>query len=282
MKVARLLTFTGFALLLAAVVLFLWKAAPIISSRLYTSSIPAAPSLSPLRTGSVPGGVPGTDALTLLPFEGTGTAPQRTSSILTSPTPEPTLTPKATGETVTVILTTSTPFASRPATATPTPVVGAVPAYLNVPVLDLKAPIVPIGIKTVTVNGTTAQMWDVPGYRAAGWHETSARLGLPGNTVLNGHNTLSGEVFRDLYKIPVGALVLVVSEEGAEFAYRVKEKYILPEAGQSLEVRLQNARYVQQTEDERLTLVTCHPYGSLTYRLIVIAVPAPASSQRGE
>ena len=140
----------------------------------------------------------------------------------------------------------------------------------------------PIGLKMVTVNSVQARMWNVPEYRAAGWHETSAYLGLPGNTVLNGHNTSAGEVFRDLYKVPVGALVMVSSEDGEEFAYRVKEKYILPEAGQPLEVRLQNARYVQETPDERLTLVTCHPYGSLANRLIIIAVPAPVTPQRGE
>ena len=40
-----------------------------------------------------------------------------------------------------------------------------------------------------------------------------------------------------------------------------------------MEVRLKNARHILPTEDERLTLVTCHPYGSLQYRLIVIAFP---------
>jgi sortase (surface protein transpeptidase) len=53
----------------------------------------------------------------------------------------------------------------------------------------------------------------------------------------------------------------------------VTEVLILPEAGQPLEVRIENAYYVLPTDDERLTLVTCHPYGSLRNRLIVIAHP---------
>jgi sortase (surface protein transpeptidase) len=53
----------------------------------------------------------------------------------------------------------------------------------------------------------------------------------------------------------------------------VSETLILPEAGQPLGVRRENARYVMPTDDERLTLVTCHPYGSLRNRLIVIARP---------
>ncbi len=43
---------------------------------------------------------------------------------------------------------------------------------------------------------------------------------------------------------------------------------------QPLEVRQANARYIQPTDDERVTLVTCHPYGSTRFRLIVIARPA--------
>jgi len=107
---------------------------------------------------------------------------------------------------------------------------------------------------------------------AAGWHETSAPLGVPGNTVLNGHNTTHGEIFRDLYTLEVGDAIIVYSGDTL-YAYAVTEILILPEGGQPLEVRIENARYILPTDDERLTLVTCHPYGSLRYRLIVIAHP---------
>jgi sortase A len=279
MKAFRLLTFAGLALLLAAVVLFLWNAAPIISSRLYTKAIPTAPNLSSLEDDNGLGSLPDVGEIALLPFESTGIAPHKTGFVPAPSLPTATPTenpPSPTPQEIESATATPTP------TPVPTPYIGEVPSLLRIPILELEAPVVPIGVKTVSVGGTTARMWDVPDYRAAGWHETSARLGVPGNTVLNGHNTLSGEVFRDLYRTPVGALVVVGTEDGEEFSYRVKEKYILPEAGQPLEVRLQNARYIQVTQDERLTLITCHPYGSLANRLIVIAQPAAPSTHRGE
>ena len=105
---------------------------------------------------------------------------------------------------------------------------------------------------------------------AAGWHETSAPLRMIGNSVLNGHNTTNGEVFRDLYTLEVGDAITVYAGD-TPHAYTVTETLLLPEAGQPLEVRLENARYAMPTDDERLTLVTCHPYGSLRYRLVVVA-----------
>ena len=121
-------------------------------------------------------------------------------------------------------------------------------------------------------NGQTQAAWAVPAMYAAGWHETSAPLGVPGNTVLNGHNTTNGEVFRDLYTLEAGDTITSYSGD-TPYTYAVTSVLILPEAGQPLEVRVENARYILPTDDERLTLVTCHPYGSLRYRLIVIAHP---------
>jgi hypothetical protein len=45
--------------------------------------------------------------------------------------------------------------------------------------------------------------------------------------------------------------------------YAVSETPILREAGQPLQIRLENARSVMPTDDERLTLVMDHPYGSM-------------------
>jgi sortase A len=276
MKTSNLLFLAGTVLLLVAVVIFAWNAVPSISSRLYTKSIPTAPPMRLPLADSKSDSLSGAGELPLLPFESAEVVPTKTAPVIPSPTPAETL--PATAQMPTQ--PSPTPVSVRSTSQAPPP--GVEPAYMRIPILELTAPVVPIGLKSITVNGTSALMWDVPDYRAVGWHETSARLGVPGNTVLNGHNTSSGEVFRDIYKIPTGALVVVESQNGEEFAYRVKEKYILPEAGQPLEVRLQNALYVQETQDERLTLVTCHPYGSLANRLIVIAVPDLPSPQRGE
>jgi sortase (surface protein transpeptidase) len=48
---------------------------------------------------------------------------------------------------------------------------------------------------------------------------------------------------------------------------------ILAEEGQEIGVRLENARWLQPSDDERLTLVTCWPQWSNTHRLIIVARP---------
>ncbi len=148
----------------------------------------------------------------------------------------------------------------------------AAPTRLHIPKLSLDAPIVPVDRSTVWVEGRQVWVWDVPDGGAVGWHAGSARLGEIGNTVLNGHNTTGGEVFRDLYRLEAGDTLTIYSElEG--YRYAVSKSLVLPEAGQPWDLRLQNASFIEPAPDERVTLVTCHPYGSLRNRLIVIAFP---------
>jgi LPXTG-site transpeptidase (sortase) family protein len=175
----------------------------------------------------------------------------------------PTLTP-----TLTAVLT-STPSPTLTPTPTPPP---AIPDRVIIPAINLDAPVVPVSWTMALVDGQKQPMWNLPETRAAGWHETSASLGVPGNTVLNGHNTANGEVFRNLYKLEPGDEIILYSGK-MTYTYAITQTLILPEAGQTLKVRIENAHYIQPTEDERLTLVTCHPYGSLRNRLIVIARP---------
>lgn len=156
-------------------------------------------------------------------------------------------------------------------TATPTPL-PAIPTRIVIPVLGVDAPVVPVSAIVTEVEGRKYSTWAVPDMYAAGWHDSSAPLGVPGNTVLNGHNTTHGEVFRELYRLQAGDSIIVYAGE-VPYTYTVSSVLMLPEAGQPIEVRLENARYILPTEDERLTLVTCHPYGSLRYRLVVIALP---------
>jgi LPXTG-site transpeptidase (sortase) family protein len=104
--------------------------------------------------------------------------------------------------------------------------------------------------------------------------------------VLAGHNTGFGEVFRDLYRLKPGDILTLYAGQ-APYVYQVSEVFVLREAGQTEQRRRRNARYVEPTTDERLTLVTCHPYGSLGHRLFVVAFPvssvepSPASDLDG-
>jgi sortase A len=139
--------------------------------------------------------------------------------------------------------------------------------------VGIDAPVVPTHWEIQEVAGAQQPVWVVPDAPYVGWHETSAPLGWPGNTVLNGHNWPENGPFRFLYKVQLGDPLILYSGPLA-FLYRVDEVLLLPEAGQPLEVRQANARSIQPTDDERVTLVTCHPYGSTRFRLIVIAHPA--------
>jgi sortase A len=144
------------------------------------------------------------------------------------------------------------------------------PDRIVIPAIKLDAPTVPAKIQSFQVQGQQVQEWVAPNVFAAGWLTASVPLGVPGNTVLVGHHNLDGEVFGHLVDLKVGDLILMYSGN-TEFAYQVALTLILPERFQPLDVRLANARWIEPSNDERLTLVTCWPYASNTHRLIVVA-----------
>ncbi len=167
------------------------------------------------------------------------------------PTPEPTLTPSP--------------------TPTPDPA-SLIPSRLLIPAINLDAPVQKVGWETKEVNGQLVSTWIVPDSFASGWHVTSALPGNPGNTVLNGHHNIYGEVFRDLEDLQPGDEVILYAGETPHY-YAVTERHILEEKNQSEEVRLQNAQFILPTGDERLTMVTCWPYTNNTHRLVIVALP---------
>ncbi|MGC9394332.1 MAG: sortase [Anaerolineae bacterium] len=268
----NLLVWGGAGLLLVGIVLGSLSLAPNIDALLHAPDIPQVVTVVVTPTPEV--------VVPLLPF--VEEAPTRSVAM-----PEPSLTPQS--ELPPLPTVTYVPY-THPEDVDPVvtytlPEVdeGVVPVRISIPDIDLEAPIVPIGWIYIEVDGVTQPIWDVPDQRAAGWHEMSAKVGVPGNMVLNGHNTSRGEVFRYLYKLEAGATILIEAEDGATYTYTVTEKLILPEGGQPLEVRIENAQYALPTADERLTLLTCHPYGSLANRLVIIAHPAaqPITSPAG-
>ena len=171
---------------------------------------------------------------------------------------------------------------SLPPTPPPSPTpAGLPPTRIQIPSIGVDAEVVPVGWQVTEVEGVLQPVWTVADPPLAGWHEGSALLGVPGNTVISGHNWPENGVFRDLYQVQPGEEVVLYSDR-TPFVYQVTEVLLLKEGGQPLEVRLENARYALPTDDERVTLITCHPYGSLAYRLIVIARPgAPVPSDFG-
>lgn len=148
---------------------------------------------------------------------------------------------------------------------------GLPPEHLLIPVIDLYVPVVLAGYRVIDYEGQAYLQWEAPVGKVAGWQVTSAGLGVPGNTVLYGHHNIDGKVFENLYKVRVGQVIQLKSGDQL-FTYRVVYADILEEKYQPLEVRLENARWLLPSTDERVTLVTCWPATSNTHRVIVVAV----------
>jgi sortase A len=97
--------------------------------------------------------------------------------------------------------------------------------------------------------------------------------GQHGNIVLTGHHNIDGKVFRGLVNLKVGDEITLRTADGRTWAYTVSDSIIVPEKYASEEQRRQNAHYIEQTADDRLTLVTCWPANNNTHRQIIIARP---------
>jgi len=149
----------------------------------------------------------------------------------------------------------------------------AIPDRIVIPAIGLDAPVVIAEFNYTKIEGETFGQWLAPSEYAAGWHPNSALLGEPGNTVINGHHNEYGKVFEKIVDLKVGDEIDVYSK-GRMFAYVVANPPMkLLELYQNVETRLNNARWLAHTDDERLTLVTCWPPLSNTYRVIVVARP---------
>jgi LPXTG-site transpeptidase (sortase) family protein len=137
-----------------------------------------------------------------------------------------------------------------------------------IPVIELDAP---VG-SSIAVDDTEAVQYLVPEEFAAGWHDNSAALGVIGNTVISGHHNAYGKVFENLEDLENGDEVILMSGD-EEFTYKIARKLILREKDQPLAIRLENARWMLPSDDERITLITCWPKNSNSHRLVLVAVP---------
>lgn len=216
----------------------------------------------------------------------TATAIPPTETPLPSPTPTdtPTNTPTHTPS-PTLVPPTATPLPTETPLPTATPLPPTPPAMpqlaqapaassptrIQAPSIGLDVPVVDMGYTIIYVEGRQATGWQVPN-EAAGFQQGSALPGHPGNTVIVGHSNTAGRVFLPLPGLAIGDRVLVYVESQA-YAYEVTQKIIVQEVGVSIEQRIENARWIAPTTDERLTLVTCWPPTGAAERLIVVARP---------
>jgi len=151
--------------------------------------------------------------------------------------------------------------------------IGLIPDRLIIPKLDIFVDINPVGYWEINFEGSIYKQWDTVDEYATGWHNSSARIGTPGNTVISGHHNVFGKVFQNLYTMQKGDVIQVKTAGNKLVTYRVARVLVLEEKYQPIDVRLQNAQWIQSSTDERLTLVTCWPNDDNSHRVVVVALP---------
>jgi sortase A len=143
----------------------------------------------------------------------------------------------------------------------PPPVVlpGAAVARIEIP---------KIGVDKIVVSGV-----GVGDLRRGPGHYTSTPMpGEPGNAGIAGHRTTYGAPFNQLDELSGGDEIIVTTRSG-RFVYQVRTIDIVSPRDRSI---------LQPTDDNRLTLTTCHPKFSARQRLVVVAdlmsTPVPLGS----
>jgi len=165
------------------------------------------------------------------------------------------------------------PTAKRPTAAAQTmlPPATSPPTAIVIPRIQVDADVVEVGYEMKEENGETVTVWEVADF-AAGFHRGSAYPGHPGNIIIAGHNNIRGRVFRHLLDLlPGDDVYLYVGQQ--EYHYLVEQCLLIKEKGVPWEVRLENAKWLQPTDEERLTLVSCWPFIQPDHRVIVTARP---------
>lgn len=156
------------------------------------------------------------------------------------------------------------------------------PIRVTIPSVAIDSEVVPITWAMIPAKGGGMKPeWQVADY-AVGHHAGTANPGQVGNVVLSGHVDYKGEVFRRLNEVKKGDLVTVYTEKG-QYIYVITDMVLVQEEGVSDEQKRINARFMDPTPDQTLTMITCWPYGIDTHRFIAIAKPyKPASSEQSE
>lgn len=193
----------------------------------------------------------------------------------------------------------------QPAQATPEPT--AQPRRFNIPILNnapsdqltnvvpkqannagpstvtrIVVPAIALDKKVVEVGWTVQQqadgqevaVWDVDKYRV-GHHKGSSNPGNGGNIVLAGHSGGKAYPFNDIFYLKPGDLIELYSNDQV-YQYTVTDHILVDEVGQPLEKRLENARYIEPTDEEMVTMVACWPLTGpqkFTQRIIIRSKP---------
>ena len=132
--------------------------------------------------------------------------------------------------------------------APPAPPAGDAVAIIKIP---------DIGVEKAVIEGVTLGFLK----RGPGHYPGTPLPGQSGNAAIAGHRTTYGAPFGRLDDLETGDVILVTTRQG-RFRYEVTGKQV---------VRPDDTSVLGATEDNRLTLTTCHPRYSAARRLVVVA-----------
>lgn len=176
-------------------------------------------------------------------LEGSPTAEATAEPATPTPSPRSTLEPTAT--------------ATPSPTATPRVFPEAV--GMRIPAIDLDSKVVEVGIE----DGEYA----VPRF-VVGHYEHTGKPGERGNGVYTGHveSVDKGQIFADLPSVKPGDEIALYTREGI-WRYEVTDRLVVPNSDVSV---------MDQTDDHRITLITCTgtfdwSVRQYTHRLVVVA-----------
>jgi LPXTG-site transpeptidase (sortase) family protein len=141
---------------------------------------------------------------------------------------------------------------------------------ISIPALNVEGRVVPVGWRVnYSDNFQSGEFeWDSPDSNV-GWIITSALPDETGNIILYGHNNLYGKIFENLADLSEGDRVYLQTGNQS-WEYKVRNILLLPVIGASREQLNKYQKYLQPTQDARVTLISCWPPISNTHRVVVI------------
>lgn len=105
-------------------------------------------------------------------------------------------------------------------------------------ILEIKS----IGLKAPIVDGEENLDYVVAKYR------NSANFGQVGNVILAGHNNMKGSIFKNLYKVKIGDIIEIKTDNNI-YKYKLTERVIVNPSDSGL--------LTQDISEKEITLITC-------------------------
>jgi sortase A len=119
-----------------------------------------------------------------------------------------------------------------------------------------------ISIPKISLEKTVVEGTGVPDLKKGPGHYTNTPLpGQPGNAAIAGHRTTYGAPFGNIGELNAGDEIDVTTKQGS-FVYKVTGQQVVDPSDVSV---------LAPTNDNRLTLTTCHPKYSAAKRLVITA-----------